>query len=741
MEQITSQDTLVHDSLNKLRALVESGEEYSKLYLALSDFAASLPGVLASAIYLPADVKEGPYQSSLAAKSGDVDIPEPSASSTEKAARRIVHGSSRSYQETLESSLQYNDIICLGAPVGSLGIAASTPLGVHVQECLSQIAYFIGVVFERHKLSSRLRHYMDRLEVLNELNQLTASNVGLQRICRALAREAAFRFAADCSLTLLLTEAGDTLHLHGSYGIAPDAVPASIGLRSSLLGQAMRLGGIVSIPDIAQHADHGLQFFVDLGVTCIHCSSIEVRGETLGALVIGFRKQITLTEHDSSMIEEFAQGAAVAIATARSQEKLTTYNEELEKLVERRTADLAIQSAAAEEANRAKSRFVANMSHELRTPLTAIIGYSSVLADGVFGDVNDKQKDALTAITRSCEHLKELIDDVLNISRIESGKEDPEPKKVELLPLLEQVFKLMLQTAVGKNVKLIPVTSQDNLKLVHLWVDPRHIRQTLINLMSNAVKYTQPGGSVSLAAEIVGDKAKISVRDTGVGISQTQISKIFERFERGDDSYSRKQVGTGIGLSLTKRLTELNGGKIGLESEVGKGSTFWVLVPLAEGSAISEDQDTSGEERELTYSKWRLDGLNILVVDDSRPTCEVLETIITKAGGNVYLAYNVTEAKKIANKTSLDAALIDLAMPGESGLDLLEYFRKHCDEPLCTMPLIVVSACAFHTDHEQAMSHGASFFVTKPFRPNEILQTIRHLTTASAINAPVMLHR
>lgn len=734
-KELTKGVTLARDCISRIRTLVESGEEYHKLYSTIAELAVSLPEIDACAIYLPADVKDGPYQSSLAAHAGGTEIPEPGASSSEKVARRAVHGESRAYQRNRDSVIQYTDIVCLGAPMGSLGIATSGELSPEVENCLSDFAYFTGVVFERQRLSARLRHYMDRLEVLNELNQLIASNVGLEKISRALAREVAFRFAADCSLTLLISDDGKSLQLQGSYGASPDIIPESLPVQKTILGQVLRLGGIVSVPDLRQHADNGLGFLEQIGVSCIHCSSIEVRGETFGAMIIGFRKQIMLSEHDSSMFEEFARGAAVAIANARSQERLALYTEELEKLVERRTADLAIQTARAEEANRAKSRFVANMSHELRTPLTAIIGYSSVLAEGVFGEINEKQKEALMAITRSCEHLKDLIDDVLNISRIESGKEQPEPKKLDLLPLLDQVFRLMLQTAIGKSVKLIPISTPNIIKGTQLWVDPRHIRQALINLMSNAVKYTPSGGSVSLGVEIMGDKAKICVQDTGVGISPTQIGKIFERFERGDDSYSKKQVGTGIGLSLTKHLIELNGGKIGVESEIGKGSTFWLLIPLADPQLVTDDSATNHtESQSLKSLQWRLDGLNVLVVDDSKSTCEVLQTIIQQAGGTAHIAYCVSDAKKLAHKVPIDAALIDLAIPGESGIDLLEYFRKHCEEPYSTMPLIVVSACAFQADQEQALQHGASFFISKPFRPSEILQTIRHLTTASAIN-------
>jgi hypothetical protein len=288
-----------------------------------------------------------------------------------------------------------------------------------------------------------------------------------------------------------------------------------------------------------------------------------------------------------------------------------------------------------------------------------------------------------------------------------------------------------MQTAMGKGVKLMPIEASTDVKNANLWVDSRHIRQILINLMSNAVKYTPSGGTVKLTAEIIGDKVKINVVDTGVGISDEKLKTLFERFERGEDKYSLSQQGTGLGLALTKHLAEINGGTVGVDSKLGEGSTFWVLVPLAGSGFITEEaQQEDKEEEEAT----RLDGLNLLVVDDNELTCEVLNTIISKAGGMAYVAHSVTEAKVLATQVDLDAALIDLAMPRESGLSLIKYFRKDCSPPLSSMPLIVVSACVFEKDKQEAFEHGASQFVAKPFKPHDLLAVIRKLTISSVLN-------
>ncbi len=732
---LTSPATNAHSPLisgARLRSLIEVGEEPAKIYSCIAKIAAALPGVDSAGIYLPGETSDGNSSALLAAHIGLAEIPEPTVTATERFTRREVHGQALTYQPADNSALYYTDIICLGAPIGSIGVSALSGLSTEAREALSELSYYVSITFERQRLSSKLRHYVDRLEVLTELNQLIATNVGLDRITKTLARELAFRFTADCALTMLLSASGEQLEVKGSYGCGRDAFPAQLELQNTMIGRALRLGGALSIPDINLQRDHGLGFLHDQGLTSIHCCSLDVRGETLGLILIGYRSPTPLGEYDSQMFEEFAQGAGVAVANARSQARITGYAERLEELVQLRTADLAVQTSKAEEANRAKSRFVANMSHELRTPLTAIIGYSSVLADGVYGAVNDKQKDALLSITRSSSHLKELIDEVLNLSRIEAGKEDPEPSKVELYPLLQQINKLMLQSAVGKGVSLVALELEERLKSSKLFVDPRHIRQILINLMSNAVKYTPSGGKVTVKVECLGDKLKISITDTGVGITHEHQQRLFQRFERGEDSYSQIQSGTGIGLSLTKHLVEINGGRIGVESEVGQGSTFWFLVPLSDSDTLI-DHTLSDSTQASPMS--RLDGLNILVVDDNQMACEVLSTILSEVGGNPYVARSVADAKKIAESVDLDAALVDLAIPGESGVDLINYFRQQCLEPQSNMPLIVVSACVFENDRKRAMEGGASYFIAKPFSPQEIVQTVRHLTTNSVINS------
>lgn len=715
--------------LRDLLALFESNLSPSELHTRLVQAACTVPGIDGVALYLSA-ARRRFEELELVAKAGVIDVPPPVTSRTKSGTLTAIT------QEQEAERFKYKKLAANGATSGWLGVHYRAALSAAADEYLQLIAFLAAAGHEQAVAAEMVRHACDKLEVLNELNKLVASGAPIEKMARSVAREAAFRFAAGCALTFLLSEHEDTLLLKGSYGCSPKCVPESLNVNDTQIGRALRLGGIMSLPNLAQRQGHGLDFLAAQGFSCVHWSSIEMKGEPLGVLLIGFPEEKELSDLQNDMLEEFARGVAVAIANAKNREKLAKYAGKLEELVQERTADLQIQTARADEANQAKSRFVANMSHELRTPLTAIVGYSSVLSEGIFGPINKEQNDALLAIAKAGEHLKELINDVLDVAKVEAGKEDPQPSAVEIWKLLEQIYKLMMQTAMSKGVQLDPLPKpkaggEEELKA---WCDARHLRQILINLASNAVKYTPTGGKVSVEVEKIGDKAKIVVADTGIGIPVEQQGKLFERFSRGEDSYTKTQLGTGIGLSLTRKLVEMNGGKIGVESEAGKGSRFWILVPLvATGADAHGAIDNTAEASSLTNT--RLDGLNVLVVDDNHGTCEVLETIIKSVGGNVYIAYSAHDARIISENTSLDTALIDLAMPGESGLSLLDYFRKQADKPLSTMPLIVVSACVFETDREEAMAHGASAFVAKPFTPGKIVNTIRSLTTSAALSS------
>ncbi len=704
---------------------IEAGEAPESGYRLIMERVLQCPKVTAAALYLPSEINTDEQE---AVCRSEGFVPEEGRMEQERAA--YVNEISRIDEFHSWSSGPYNyfDVSCNGAAIGTLVAVSSEALPVESRAIAAGCAHYAGIIFERERMDGIIQHYMDRLQVLNELNQLIASNVSLDRIMKTIARESAFRFGGDIAITFKYDESAGMLEVKGSFGLPPSLQsPPDVSTTEGIMSQTVRLGGHFSVSRLSDHPRHGLDLLEEIGIKGLDVVCLEVRGETLGAILLGNKRETTLSQRNLTRFEEFAQAAAVAIGNARTQERVQSYTERLEELVEQRTRDLLVQTERAEEANQAKSRFLANMSHELRTPLTAIVGYSSVLADGIFGPLSDKQLDAMRAITRSSEHLKSLIDDVLNVARVESGKEAPEPTDVKVADVLNQTYKLMLQSAAGKNVILEQVKLPAEMLEVNAHVDRRHFQQIMINLASNAVKYTPPGGSVSFDARVVADKVEISVSDTGVGISPEKKEKLFERFERGEDTYSKTQEGTGIGLNLTKHLVEINGGWIGVESTEGTGSRFFILLPVS--TNISGDLES---EQPTYLVDERLDGLTALVVDDNADTRKVLQHLLAAAGATVELGSSVSEGRAALEKKVPDIVLTDLAMPGESGLVLVQYIRNS-DSQLSQIPIIVFSACAFQKDQDAAMQAGASVFVPKPFLPKDIIRNIRRLTLNMAL--------
>ena len=235
------------------------------------------------------------------------------------------------------------------------------------------------------------------------------------------------------------------------------------------------------------------------------------------------------------------------------------------------------KSAQLEVANKHKSEFLANMSHELRTPLNAIIGFSEVLIERLFGELNPKQEDYLRDIHSSGKHLLTLINDILDLSKIEAGRMELESSTFDIAGALGNAITLVRERAQRHS---IIVGKQVDATLTEITADERKFKQILLNLLSNAVKFTPDGGRIDVLARREDGNAVISVRDTGIGIAPEDQQTVFEEFRQVGVDYTKKQEGTGLGLALTKKFVELHGGKIWLESEPGKGSTFTFTIPI-----------------------------------------------------------------------------------------------------------------------------------------------------------------
>ncbi len=623
----------------------------------------------------------------------------------------------------------YEFLPSLDKSEGILGVKINRDLTLNELSNIKAAAIALGVCLTRVTVSGTLNTINNRVGLLNELSRLSASNATQDRIFKVLAKDSAFRTKAQGSIAVQYSKEDRTLKICGIFGLPVNYMGQTINIDNSQVLRSLEMASIISLPDLKNSHDSYLSQLGVLGFNAANITPLILMDDMFGALILLYKNYPNFDENTNLILGDISQGSSLALAGCMQREQLSKYTSKLEDLVEERTKELAIQTARADEASLAKSQFVANMSHELRTPLTSIVGFSSLLSEGLLGELNSQQEDAIKSVVKATEYLKDLINDVLDMARVESGKEEASPKKIKLKEVISQTTKLLQQTAKSKNIDLRSEISEE-LADSAIFVDARHIRQIIINLISNAIKYTHTGGWVKINAEVLSDKMKISITDNGVGISNQDKKKIFQAFDRLEDDYSKEQIGTGLGLNLTKRLVELNCGVIDFESTAGEGTVFSIYIPLFTelNEEISARKLISNKEEQ---SICLLNDLNILILDDDLPTLELIGTLVESLGGSCFKCSNIKSAMETSKNNSVDAYLVDIALRGESGIDFIKTLKK----TNITVPIIVVSGCVFGTHEQESLKEGADAFLSKPFSSGELSSLIRSKSIEKAMRS------
>ena len=401
----------------------------------------------------------------------------------------------------------------------------------------------------------------------------------------------------------------------------------------------------------------------------------------------------------------------------------------LEKTVDQRTADLRAQKeiaeqqrTRAEQSEKAKHLFLANMSHEIRTPMNAIKGMTDIL---IRRKPNEDQKEYLNGIKQSSDSLLVIINDILDISKIEAGKVELEQKPFSVNELVHNVHTIMQFKAEEKGLDMVKEMPAEEL---FVQGDSTRLRQILINLIGNAIKFTEKGKvTTTLKSELAGEKLNLhfTVSDTGIGIDESSIDKIFESFEQAYSDTTRRFGGTGLGLSISKRLVELHGGKIWVESEKGEGSHFHFTIPYAVAKANVE---TTPEENTGTTAADALTGIRILLVEDNAfnvvVATEELEDAIE--GVQIEVAANGMIAIEKAKSSSFDIILMDVQMPVMSGFEATQGIRKLEGEKADT-PIIAMTANVLKEEVDLCYQAGMNDFIGKPFDTEDLLNKIFNL--------------
>jgi len=400
------------------------------------------------------------------------------------------------------------------------------------------------------------------------------------------------------------------------------------------------------------------------------------------------------------LMQIIASQAAISIDNARLHE---AQQRQLGEIAAQKR-ELEVANAQIAEISRLKSEFLANMSHELRTPLNAILGFSEILKDNLVELTAEQRQECLENIHTSGKHLLELVNDVLDLSKIEAGRMELTYDNFGVQSAVREVHNVIRSLSERRDIDLRIEVEPENLEVR---ADKSKFKQVLYNLLSNAIKFTPKGGRVWVNARVEEDALVVDVGDNGVGIAQEHHQRIFNEFYQLDTATTRQVEGTGLGLSLTRRLVELHGGEISLDSEPGRGSVFTFRLPLR-GLEVANGHRHN----------------RILLVEDNPSNRELAKMVLLGNGFEVDVAVDGDEGLHKARSRIYDLVLMDIELPGKDGLTVTRMLRS--DPKTASMPIVALTANAMKGNEQEALAAGCTGYISKPI---EVVNFVQRITT------------
>ena len=543
----------------------------------------------------------------------------------------------------------------------------------------------VKLVQELEARGGELAKRVDELEALREVGEAVSSSLDVDHVLSTIAMHAVKLSGTDGGSIMEYAERDRCFRVRSVYQTRPEVVErlrsVRIELDETLVGRAARERRPIVVPDLrAVDLDPHLRILHDAGWRSLVAVPMLREDQIVGSLIVRRKKTGEFTDETVDLLETFASQSALALLNAQL------------------FGELKEQSVELELASRHKSEFLASMSHELRTPLNAILGFSEVLLEQMFGEINERQEEYLRDIHGSGKHLLELLNEILDLSKVEAGRMELEYSSFELPELLHGAVSMLRERAALHGITM-DVEVGDG--VAEVYADELRLKQVLLNLVTNAVKFTGDGGSVVV----------------GASRHEADKERIFESFQQGGRGSSREE-GTGLGLTLSRRIVELLGGQMWLESEVGRGSTFGFAIPTGE----REHAGTSAEGVAGTAG-------TVVVVEDDRPSLALFDAYLTGATLDVVTARDGQSGLAAVRRTRPSAVLLDIRLPGIDGWAVLKALKA--DPATADIPVIVVSIV---DERSRGVELGAAAYLVKPVRREELLSAL------GAVGVPVVTH-
>ena len=557
----------------------------------------------------------------------------------------------------------------------------------------------VHLVRELEERGQELGRKVEQLEALSEVGGLVSSSLVLDEVLSNIIMNAVRFSGCDGGSIMEYVEDERCFSVRSAYASSPELLAKlrtiRVELETTLVGRSALEGHPIAVPDLgAVELDPHLRLLYDDGWRSMIAVPV-LRGERIiGALVVRRKTTGDFPDETVEFLETFAGQSALAV-----------WNAQLFRELETKSAELQV-------ASQHKSEFLASMSHELRTPLNAVIGFSEVLLERMFGELNDRQDEYLHDILSSGRHLLQLLNDILDLSKVEAGRMELEPSIFPLRGALEYAISMVRERASAHGIE---VSLDVDAELDTLDSDELRFKQVLLNLLSNAVKFTPDGGHVRVAARRKGDRVAVTVTDDGVGIRPEDRERIFESFQQGRRG-AQSEEGTGLGLTLCRRIVALLGGTMWLETELGAGSTFGFTVPI-DGAADTARHAPSADA----------DLPVVVVVDDDRASLDLMTAYLDGLGVQVVLARNGTDGLELIRTLTPAAVVLDIRLPGLDGWEILD--RVRADDATRAVPVVIVSIL---DEKPRGMSLGATDYLIKPVARDALVGALRRVGAVPA---------